>query len=46
MLLFIIYTSNMWKGLENKPVPYADDANLLAYVPPINLRTAVAEFDI
>ena len=31
-LLFIIYTSDMWLGLETKLVAYADDATLVANV--------------
>ena len=42
-LLFIIYTSDMWKGLENKLVAYADDATLLATVPSPHARSNVAE---
>ena len=42
-LLFIIYTSDMWVGLENKLVAYADDATLVASIPSPNLRSSVAE---
>ena len=42
-LLFIIYTSDMWLGLENKLIAYADDATLLAVIPSPNLRTVVAD---
>ena len=42
-LLFIIYTSDMWHGLENKLIAYADDATLLAVVPSPCLRNAVAD---
>ena len=31
-LLFILYTHDMWFGLENMLVSYADDATLLAHV--------------
>ena len=32
-LLFILYTHDMWFGLENMLVAYADDGTLLAVVP-------------
>ena len=32
-LLFILYTHNMWFGLENMLVSYADDATLVARIP-------------
>ena len=32
-LLFILYTHDMWFGLENMLVSYADDATLLARIP-------------
>ena len=32
-LLFILYTHDMWFGLENMLVAYVDDATLLAVVP-------------
>ena len=42
-LFFIIYTADMWDGLENRLIAYADDATLYApiYSPPN--RIAVAE---
>ena len=42
-LLFIIYTSDMWQGLENKLIAYADDATLLATVRSPLHRTEVAD---
>ena len=42
-LLFIIYTSDMWSGLENKLVAYADDATLAACIDSPNLRSHVAD---
>ena len=40
-LLFILYTHDMWFGLENMFVSYADDATLLAVVP-----SPVARLDV
>ena len=42
-LLFILYTHDMWFGLENKLVAYADDATLLAVVPSPDMRHSVSE---
>ena len=42
-LLFIIYTHDLWFGLENILVSYADDANLLARFPSPNMRSDVTE---
>ena len=42
-LLFILYTHDMWFGLENKLIAYADDATLIAPVPSPELRASVAE---
>ena len=42
-LLFILYTHDMWFGLENMLVSYADDATLLARIPPPNKRSDVTE---
>ena len=42
-LLFILYTHDMWFGLENKLVAYADDATLLSVVPSPDLRPSVSE---
>ena len=43
LLLFILYTHDMWFGLENKLVAYADDATLLAVVPSPDMRPSVSE---
>ena len=40
-LLFILYTHDMWFGLENMLVSYADDATLLARVLSPNVRSDV-----
>ena len=32
-VLFILYTSDMWAGLENQLVAYADDATLISVIP-------------
>ena len=40
-LLFILYTHDMWFGLENMLVLYADDATLLACIPSPNIRSDV-----
>ena len=42
-LLFILYTHDMWFGLENMLVSYADDATLLARIPSPNMRSDVTE---
>ena len=42
-LLFILYTHDVWFGLENMLVPYADDATLLARIPSPNMRSDVTE---
>ena len=42
-LLFILYTNDMWFGLENVLASYADDATLLARIPSPNMRSDVAE---
>ena len=42
-LLFILYTHDMWFGLENMPVSYANDATLLADIPSPNMRSDVTE---
>ena len=42
-LLFILYTHDMWFGLENVLVSYADDATLLACIPSPNMRSDVTE---
>ena len=42
-LHFILYTHDMWFGLENMLGSYADGATLLAHVPSPNMRSDVAE---
>ena len=42
-LLFILYTHDMWFGLENMLVSYADDATLLAVVPSPAARLDVSD---
>ena len=42
-LLFVLYTHDLWFGLENMPVSYADDATPLAHIPPPNMRYDVTE---
>ena len=41
--LFILYTHDMWFGLENMLVSYADDTTLLARIPSPNMRSDVTE---
>ena len=40
-LLFILYTHDMWFGLESMLASYADDATLLARIPSPNMRSDV-----
>ena len=42
-LISILYTHDMWFGLENILAPYADDATLLAHIPSPNMRSDVTE---
>ena len=42
-LLFILYTHDMWFGLENVLVTYADDATLLAVVPSSGMRSVISD---
>ena len=42
-LFFILYTHDMWFGLEKMHVSYADDATVLARIPSPNMRSDVAE---
>ena len=42
-LLFLLYTSEHFSILENKPIGYADDSPLMVVVPSPGVRVAVAE---
>ena len=42
-LLFLLYTSELFSILENKLIGYADDSTLMAVVPSLGVRVAVAE---
>ena len=42
-LLFLLYTSELFSILENKLIGYADDSTLIAVVPSLGPRVAVAE---
>ena len=42
-LVFILYTHDMWFGLENMLISYADDATLLAHIPSPNMRSDVTK---
>ena len=42
-LLFILFTQDMWIGLENQLIAYADDATLLAVIPSPAQRRMVSE---
>ena len=42
-LLFILFTQDMWVGLENQLIAYADDATLLAVIPSPAQRRMVSE---
>ena len=42
-LLFILFTQDMWIGLENQLIAYADDATLLAVIPSPDERRMVSE---
>ena len=42
-LLFILYTQDMWAGLENQLIAYADDATLIAVIPSPAERQLVSE---
>ena len=44
LLLFLLYTSELFSILENKLIGYADDSILIAVVPSQGVRVAVAEF--
>ena len=42
-LLFVLYTHDMWFGLENMLLSYTDDATLLARIPSPNMKSDVTE---
>ena len=42
-LLFILFTQDMWVGLENQLVAYADDATLIAVIPSPDQRQLVSD---
>jgi hypothetical protein len=42
-LLFILYTSDMWSGITNKMLTYADDTSLYADIPSPATRQIVAD---
>ena len=42
-LLFLLYTLELFSIFENKLIGYADDSTLMAVVPPVGIRVAVAE---
>ena len=42
-LLFLLYTSDLFSILENKPIGYADDSALMAVVPSPGVRVTVAD---
>ena len=42
-LLFILYTHDMWIGIENQLVAHADDATLIAVIPSPHHRHLVSE---
>ena len=43
LLLFLLYTSELFSILDNKLIGYADDSTLMAVVPSPGDRVAVAE---
>ena len=43
LLLFLLYTTELFAILENKLIGYADDSTLMAVVPSPGVRVAVAE---
>ena len=43
LLLFLLYTHDIWLWLENMLALYADDATLLARIPSPNMRSDVTE---
>ena len=46
LLLFLLYTSELFSILENKLIGYADDSILMAVVPSSGVRVIVAESPI
>ena len=42
-LLFILYAHDVWFGLENMLISYADDVTLSASIPSPNMRSDVPE---
>ena len=42
-LLFLLYTSELFSILKNKLIGYADDSTLMAVVPSLGVKVAVAE---
>ena len=42
-LLFILYTSDMWNGISNKMLAFADDTSLYAHIPSPSLRQEVGD---
>ena len=43
LLLFLLYTLELFSTLENKLIGYPDDATLMAVVPSPDVKVAVAE---
>ena len=43
LLLFLLYTSELFSILENKLIGYADDSTLMVVVPFTCIRVTVAE---
>ena len=43
LLLFLLYTSELFSILENMLIGYTDDSTLMAVVPSPGVRVAVAE---
>ena len=43
LLLFFLYTSELFSILDNKLIVYADDSTLMAVVPSPGIRVTVAE---
>ena len=42
-LLFLLYTSDLFAILENKPIGYADDSTVIAVVPSPGVRVTLAD---